>query len=175
MAELRDGELAGLGVLFERHHTKVYRYCLRMTGDPTTSEDLVQDVFTRILKYAATFRRGTNFEAWLFRVSRNVCYDHFRRSRHEIELELPDQRPSDETPVTETLERAEEVGRLRRALGRLPDDRRELLILSRFEARRYAEIAELLDCSVGAVKVRVHRAMRQLREIYMELVSEATS
>lgn len=175
MSAVRSGDVAQLGVLFERHHSQIYRYCVRMTGNPTTSEDLVQDVFTRVLKYSRTFRDGTNFKAWIFRVTRNVCHDHFRRGRREVELDEPEAHPSADPLVEETMADTEDLDRLRVALGRLPDDRRELLILSRFEHRKYAEIAKLLDCSVGAVKVRVHRAVRQLRDIYAELASEATS
>ncbi len=174
MRAVQQGDVASLGILFERYHAPIYRYCVRLTRDAATSEDLVQEVFTRILKYAHTFREGTNFKAWIFRISRNVCHDQFRRQGREVELEEPDARPADLTPVQETLEQAEDLTRLSRALGRLPDEKRELLILSRFERRKYSEIAQLLDCSVGAVKVRVHRAMRQLREIYMDLASEAT-
>ena len=175
MSAVRAGDVGSLGVLFERYHAQIYRYCVRMTGNPTASEDLVQEVFTRILKYARTFRDGTNFKAWIFRVSRNVCHDHFRRHHREVELESPDERPGKETPVQESLEQAEDLTRLNQALDKLPEDRRELLILSRFERRKYSEIAQLLDCSVGAVKVRVHRAMKQLRDIYLDMASEASS
>ncbi len=174
MLAVQGGDVSSLGILFERYHAPIYRYCLRLTGNPATSEDLVQEVFTRVLRYAHTFREGTNFKAWIFRVSRNACHDQFRRQGREVELEEPDARPAKLTPVQETLEKSEDLNRLSRALDRLPDDRRELLILSRFEQRKYSEIAQRLDCSVGAVKVRVHRAMRQLREIYMELASGAT-
>ena len=174
MIAVQSGDLSQLGLLFERYHVAIYRYCLRMTSKPSLSEDMVQEAFTRVLKYARTFREGTNFRAWMFRVARNVCNDHFRKHRRETPLEEPDARPSAEPLVAETLEREEDLGRLRVALGQLPEDRRELLILSRFERRKYAEIAQLLDCSVGAVKVRVHRAMKQLRDIYLELASEAT-
>jgi RNA polymerase sigma-70 factor (ECF subfamily) len=61
---------------------------------------------------------------------------------------------------------------VRRALQRLPVERREVLVLSRFEFKSYEEIAVLLDCSVGAVKVRAHRALKQLREIYLNLAGE---
>ena len=168
------GDVRPLGVLFERYHAQIYRYCVRMTRNPTASEDLVQEVFARVLRYSRTFREGTHFKAWLFRVSKNVCNDHFRKHRREVELEAPDERPADAPLAQQTLEQAEDVIRLNRALDRLPDDRRELLVLSRFEHRKYSEIAQLLDCSVGAVKVRVHRTMKQLREIYMELASEAS-
>jgi RNA polymerase sigma factor (sigma-70 family) len=174
MQAVQGGDLSQLGLLFERYHVAVYRYCLRMTSKPDLSEDMVQEAFTRVLKYARTFREGTNFRAWMFRVARNVCNDHFRKYRRETPLEEPEARASAEPLVAETLEREEDLGRLRVALEQLPEDRRELLILSRFERRKYDEIAQLLDCSVGAVKVRVHRAVKQLREIYLELASEAT-
>lgn len=174
MSAVQQGDLAQLGVLFERHHARIYRYCLRITGSPATSEDMVQDVFTRVLKYARTFREGTQFNAWLYRVARNVCHDHFRKHGREVPLEDPDTRMSDEPLAPDSMQRGEDLDRLRAALGRLPDDRRELLILSRFERRKYDEIAALLDCSVGAVKVRVHRAIKQLRDIYLQLASEAT-
>lgn len=172
MIAVQRGDLTRLGVLFERHHARVYGYCLRMTRNPSASEDLVQDVFTRILKYAATFRQGTHFTAWMFRITRNVCHDHFRKHRREVALAEPQARISDEPLVSESMEHDEDVARLRAALGRLPEDRREILVLSRFERRKYSEIAQLLDCSVGAVKVRVHRAVKQLRDIYLELASE---
>jgi RNA polymerase sigma factor (sigma-70 family) len=174
MHAVQSGDLSQLGVLFERYHVAVYRYCLRMTSKPSLSEDMVQEAFTRVLKYARTFREGTNFRAWMFRVARNVCNDHYRKHRRETPLEEPEKRVSEEPLVAETLEHEEDLGRLRVALEQLPEDRRELLILSRFERRKYDEIAQLLDCSVGAVKVRVHRAMKQLRDIYLELASEAT-
>jgi RNA polymerase sigma-70 factor (ECF subfamily) len=174
MMAVQQGDLAQLGVLFERHHAQVYRFCLRMTSSPATSEDLVQEAFTRILKYARTFKAGTNFTAWMFRITRNVCHDHYRKHRRELPLEAPEERVSTEPSAADSIEHDEDLDRLRAALVRLPDDRRELLVLSRFERRKYDEIAQLLDCSVGAVKVRVHRAMKQLREIYMELASEAS-
>jgi RNA polymerase sigma-70 factor (ECF subfamily) len=61
---------------------------------------------------------------------------------------------------------------VRRALMQLPEDRREVLVLSRYEFKSYEEIAEVLDCSVGAVKVRAHRALKQLRDIYLRLTGE---
>ena len=130
----------------------------------------------RTLKYRKTFRADSRFLPWLYRMAHNACVDHFRRSARDPLLpdELPEPTSGDPSAV-ERLERGEEAARLREALDRLPADKREVLILSRFEFRRHAEIAELLDCSVGAVKVRVHRALKQLREIYFELSSEAAS
>jgi RNA polymerase sigma-70 factor (ECF subfamily) len=64
---------------------------------------------------------------------------------------------------------------VRQALLKLPTERREVLVLSRFEYKSYDEIAQVLDCSVGAVKVRVHRAMKQLRDIYLDMAGEVSA
>lgn len=170
MLAVKQGEVGRLGALFDRHHDRIYRFCLRLTGDPAASEDLVQDIFMRVLKYRRTYRGDRDFLPWLYRLARNATHDHFRRGarRRETGEEIPD-RPSDEPTPWEGLEAREDARRMRRALLELPVARREVLVLSRFEERRYDEIAGLLGCSVGAVKVRVHRALKQLRSIYLEL------
>lgn len=176
MLHVKEGDVGQLAGLFERHHQRIYHYCQRMTGSPTTSQDLVQEVFMRILKYRKTFRGDSRFLPWMYRMAHNACIDHFRRSARDPLL--PDQLPEpavDEPSAVDRLAQGEDVGRLHEALQRLPADKREVLILTRFEFKKHAEIAELLDCSVGAVKVRAHRALKQLKEIYSELVSEATS
>lgn len=61
MRQVRGGRTSALAILFERHHTRLYRYCLRMTGNRQTAEDLVQDVFMKMLKYKANFRDDSGF------------------------------------------------------------------------------------------------------------------
>ncbi len=167
---VRRGEVGRLGTLFDRHHRRIYRFCLRLTGDPAASEDLEQDIFVRVLKYRRTYRGERDFLPWLYRLARNTTNDHFRRGarRRETGDVIPERASSEPTPW-EGLEAREDARRMRRALLRLPVARREVLVLSRFEQRRYDEIAQLLGCSVGAVKVRVHRALKQLRAVYVEL------
>ena len=80
-----------LAALFERHHKRIYHYCQRMTGNQTTSQDLVQDVFMRILKYRKTFRGDSRFLPWLYRMAHNACIDHFRKSSRDPLL--PDELP----------------------------------------------------------------------------------
>ncbi len=175
MIAVREGEVHVLGELFERHHTRLYQFCLRMTGRPALAEDLVQEVFMRMLKYRHTFRDESTFLPWMYRLARNACADHFRKHHPSDELDerhegLP--ATTAEATAERDVETAESVSLLRRALLELPFDKREILILARFEARAYNEIAELLDCSVGAVKVRVHRAVKELRQRYLGLLQE---
>jgi RNA polymerase sigma factor (sigma-70 family) len=175
MTEVRSGRTGALATLFERHHARVYRFCLRMTGDRQASEDLVQDVFMRMLKYRNSFDRAAPFEPWMFRIARNACADYWRssarnaRKLHEYELDVA--ATADSAHHAAATEEQSDL--LQRALLALPAERREVLLLSRFESRKYDEIAAILDCSVGAVKVRVHRAIKELREIYFGLSREA--
>ena len=169
MQAVRDGDVAKLGPLFERYHVPLFDFLSRVTGNPTAAEDLVQDIFMRILKYRSTFRGGS-FETWLFRIARNARADYFRKRRPigplgEEDIERPETGPG---PATQ-LEVDREIVRLRRALMRLPEDKRELLVLARYQNMKYEQIAELLGIEVGAVKVRVHRAIRELRDIFLQL------
>jgi RNA polymerase sigma-70 factor (ECF subfamily) len=176
MRMVRDGDLGQLGILFERHHGRLYNYCLRLTGNAETSRDLVQEVFFRILKYRETYRDDGSFLPWFYRLARNACYDHLRGSGREVPADVEAMEEVDPGPApSDEAERREEVRLLSRALHRLPVDKRELLVMARFGALGYREIAETLGTSVGAVRVRVHRALKELRQVYLRMEREATS
>ena len=173
MREVRGGRTSALAALFERHHARLYRFCMQMTGNRQVSEDLVQDVFMRMLKYRKSFQDEMAFVPWMFRIARNACTDHFRRAaRDAFPEEGFDCRPADEAAADDRIDDDDRARLLRRALLALPVERREVLVLSRYEFKSYEEIARALGCSVGAVKVRAHRAMKQLRQVYLELSRE---
>ena len=117
MLEVRNGDARKLGTLFERHHVALFNFYLRMTGDREASEDLVQDVFYRMLRYRHTFRPGTQFRTWMYRIARNARLDYFRKRRREVEVD--DDLPLHVNPSRQ-LESDEESELLRRALVRLP-------------------------------------------------------
>jgi RNA polymerase sigma-70 factor (ECF subfamily) len=173
MLAVRDGDVAKLGVLFERYHGGGFDFLSRTTGDVAAAEDLVQDVFVRILKYRATYRDDSCFETWVFRIARNSRTDHFRRRRPSepirdgaLEVAAPGPTPAQQ------FERHVDVARLKRALLRLDDDKRELLVLARFRSMSYERIGALLGVEVGTIKVRMHRAVKELRAIFLGLADE---
>jgi RNA polymerase sigma-70 factor (ECF subfamily) len=166
MAKIREGDLRQASILFDRHSGPFFRYALRMTGRREASEDLVQEIFVRVLRYRETFRDGHLFTTWAYRIARNAYIDQARKRRFEVQTEEPLEMPVN--PSNEA-EQNQDLELLRRALDRLPEQQREILTLARFEQMPYERIAELLGIEVGTVKTRVHRAVKQLRDEYFEL------
>jgi RNA polymerase sigma-70 factor (ECF subfamily) len=175
MRGVRGGDVAKLGLLFERYHRPLFDFLARMTGDRAAAEDLVQDVFVRVLKYRATFRDEGRFETWVFRIARNARADWFKSRGTPAEiLDEAAGHPAPVAPIDEQLARDRDVACLERALLMLRDDKRELIVLARYRGMKHEAIAELLGVEAGTVKVRIHRAMRELREIFLRL-SESPS
>jgi len=170
MEQVRDGKVEKLAILFERYHVALYNFFLRLTGNRSVSEDLVQDVFFRVLKYRHTYRGESKFAIWMYQIARHAHVDYLRKRKEEIPLEEQwvEAISHDQTPA-EYVEQGEEIALLRHALSKLPLKKREVLILSRFQNLKYREIAELLGCNTGSVKAYVHRATKELGKIYFEL------
>src|SRR5882672_8710327 len=175
MIAVRAGDIRQLGELFERHHRPLYGFFVRLTNQVSASEDLVQIVFYRILKYRHTYRDEGRFSAWIYHLARKVAADHFRKHASTPAPTDPTDlhdRPDAAPPPSEQATTSEDVAFLRTALARLPLEHREVLVLSRLQHLEHKEIARLLDCSVGAVKVRAHRALKELREVYFKIRKE---
>lgn len=168
MAQVRSGVGEMLGVLFERYHVALFNFYYRLTGERAVSEDLVQEVFFRILKYRHSYKPGTAFRAWMYQIARNARVDHLRKRRPETSWE-PEMSPAI-TPDDPAQEKQENA-LLHQALMELAEEKREVLVLSRFQDLKYEDIAKMMGCEVNTVKVRVHRALQELREIFRGLES----
>jgi RNA polymerase sigma factor (sigma-70 family) len=166
MLQVRDGAGEMLGELFDRYQTPLFNFYAKLTGDRAISEDLVQEVFLRVLKYRQSYKPGTPFRAWVYQIARNARADHYRKQRPETNQPIE---VVQATVQPDGAQQSQESILLHRALMQLPDDKREVLVLSRFQEMKYDEIARLLGCEPGAVKVRVHRALQELKQIYNHL------
>jgi RNA polymerase sigma-70 factor (ECF subfamily) len=169
MGRVRQGDLDALRVLFERHAAGLKGYFRHLTRDVSASEDLVQEVFVRLLRHRKQFEGGS-FRAWMYGIARNLWVDHARSGARQMTGTDPDAAPSAGASAPDLLQRAQEKALVRQALLKLPDHHREVLVLSRFHEMKCEEIAALLDCEVGAVKTRIHRALRQLRDVYARML-----
>lgn len=175
MLQVRDGDVAKLGVLFERHHAKLFNFLARLTNRREVSEDLVQEVFFRMMKYGHSFRGDAPFAVWMYQMARNAATDHFRKWRHESPMPegTEERTPGEEGLDAHTqLERNENSSLLKQALSRLTAEKREVLLLTRYEELKLEEVAEILACPVGTVKARVHRALKDLKTEYELLAGE---
>lgn len=166
---VKNGDLDKLGLLFERYYRRLFGYFYKMTSCNDVSEDLVQNVFERVIKYRKTYNGEGAFSAWIFGIARNIHADYYRKLKADTNNDTEtdwDMFPCNETEGTDLHLRhdaAPDLQFVRQALERLDPDKRQALILSRYEGFRYREIAAIMNCSEGAVKVRVFRALKEMK------------
>jgi RNA polymerase sigma-70 factor (ECF subfamily) len=152
-------------VLYRRYLDRVYAYAFYQLGDHHDAEDATERTFLAALRALPEFRdEGATFRAWLFRIAHNTLANALRsRSRRRTEP-LPDdlQRAAPDADPAQLVARADERRRILAAVRRLPDDRRQVILLRFVDGLSAREIAQVLDRSPGAVRVLQHRALREL-------------
>ncbi len=173
MFAVKAGDLDKLGILFERHNLRLYNYFLKATYKPHMSEDLVQEVFLRLLKFRETYKGEGLFTTWLYRIAQNVLYDNLRKKRINKSIDDVVEQLTGDDDQHEDMEQDEEVKLLHKAMSMMRESDRELIILKRFQSLKYEEIAKIQDLAVGTIKSKIHNAIKSLRTIYMELSDEA--
>ncbi len=169
LAAVRNGNEAAMGALFARHHRAVHALSVRLIHDRDLADDIAQEVFVRVWRYGGSFRGRSTFRTWLYRLTYNACNDLRRRdARREVSgtHDAAAASPSDELTDRRIL--------LESAFRRLSPEQRAVLVLSRFHDLGYEEIGQILDCSPGAARVRLHRAMNELRQLCFALEGRCT-
>ena len=171
MQRVQTGQLDQLGLLFERYRSVLFGFFYNRSQNTELSEDLVQNVFVRILQYKHQYKESGDFKAWLFQIARNVLFDHHRKKRISANEDLDswNDRLMDQSQTrSQEMIREEELQNLHAALNRLPEEKRELLIMSKLHGMSYKDIAIQLNCTEGNVKVKVFRALKSLKAVYKE-------
>jgi RNA polymerase sigma-70 factor (ECF subfamily) len=169
MVAVREGDLDQLEILYQRYRDPLYDFFGRLTGNRVAGEDLVHDVFVRILKYRNTYRETNRFVTWMYQIARNARTDYLRKHSAVPLDEFRTEPEHDIATPGRQHEENEEKLLLQCALMQLPESSRELLILTRYQEMEYEDIAELYGISLGAVRTRVYRAIKELRELYLHL------
>ena len=159
---------AAFDVLYRRYLDRVYGYAFYQLGDHHDAEDATERTFLAALRAIGRYRdRGSTFRAWLFRIAHN-CVANVHRSRSRRRTEPMPADPPWSAPDADPaglLHRAEELHAVMRAVGGLPDDRRQVVLLRFVDGLSAAEIGEVLGRSPGAVRVLQHRALRDLARV----------
>ncbi|MEW5884197.1 MAG: sigma-70 family RNA polymerase sigma factor [Armatimonadota bacterium] len=153
---LASGDGSALGELYALYAPRIYRYTYRMLNNAADAEDATQETFYRVMRKSRDLRADAAFRTWIFRIARNLCIDRIR------------QQPLVDLPMDATVGAPEDQTALqiavRQALNELPQEYREPLILCDVEEITANEAAEILDLSVPALKSRLYRGRRALKE-----------
>lgn len=166
MLKAQEGDMTAISDLFLRYHKELYTFFFRCSRNDSLSKDLVQNVFERIIKYKGKYRSDFPFKSWIFKLAWNEQNDYHRKKK----ITLPgDDRlkiimPKYEERTDDAMD--ERKVKLQKAMSRLSLEQRELINLTLYQGFRYAEVADIMGCSLSAVKVRVHRTMKNLRSEY---------
>jgi RNA polymerase sigma-70 factor (ECF subfamily) len=168
MLAVKNGHFERLGLLFDRHHARLFDFFRRMGAAKAEAEDSVQEVFLRILRYRGSFNDGSPFTHWFYRIARNVRIRQHNSAVSQQALTASAAAPDAVALPEEAFERAEDAASVQRALFQLPESARELLVLIWYQELTYDEIAALLEIDPGTARVRAHRAIKALREIYLK-------
>jgi RNA polymerase sigma-70 factor (ECF subfamily) len=166
IAGVLAGDRDAFAVLIQRYSDPLYRHALGMTGSPDVAEDILQQSFIKAYHHLAEVRG--RFDAWLFRIVANGCKDWLKNIRRTHVSYEEDDQPSNYATPDEDLDRSELRRDLDHALGRLAPSLREAFVMKHVEGRSYEEMAELLATTVGALKMRVHRAREALQALLEE-------
>jgi RNA polymerase sigma-70 factor (ECF subfamily) len=160
------GHREDFSVLIGRYSDALYRHALGMTGSPDVAEDILQMSFIKAYQHLAEVRG--RFDAWVFRIVANGCKDWLKNIRRTHLSYDEDDQPSGYATPEEDLDRTELRGDLDRALAALAPSLREAFVMKHVEGRSYEEMADLLGTTVGALKMRVHRAREALQVLLEE-------
>lgn len=153
-------------ILIGRYSDPLYRHALGMTGSPDVAEDILQTSFIKAYQHLGEVRG--RFDAWVFRIVANGCKDWLKNIRRTHLSYDEDDQPSHYATPDEELDRTELRSDLDRALASLAPSLREAFVMKHVEGRSYEEMAELLTTTVGALKMRVHRAREALQVLLEE-------
>lgn len=164
IAACQSGERSAQQRLYELHHRRVFRLCVRLVGEQD-APDVTQQVFLKVFRTIQQFSGGSRFETWLHRVTVNECLQFTRSRSRRPEVALATE------PVAEGSSNgaAESSELLQAALNRLEPDLKAVFVLREIEELNYAEIATTLDLSAGTVASRLNRARTQMKELLTEL------
>lgn len=163
IARVLDGSKDAFALLIARYSDPLYRHALGMTGSPDVAEDILQTSFIKAYQHLGEVRG--RFDAWVFRIVANACKDWLKNIRRSHLSYDDDDQPSSLTTPDEEMDRSELRGDLEGALATLAPSLREAFVMKHVEGRSYEEMAVLLETTVGALKMRVHRAREALQAL----------
>jgi len=169
MLQVKAGDLERMSLLFERHHKTLFGFLFHLTQRREASEDMVQTVFYRMLKYRNSFTVGSNFSGWMYHIARNVLKDeNFGLYSRYDPISAHEEQLAGGNLADDDLEKKQSRQQLYAAMAILSEGDREILMLNRVRELNYPEISDIMGISQGAARVRVSRAIEELKKIFIK-------
>jgi RNA polymerase sigma-70 factor (ECF subfamily) len=160
------GDLKAFGILVERYQKRVFTVAYGLVHDTDEAQDLAQESFIRAFQAIETFRGSARFYTWIYRITVNLCMDHFRKQGVERNPVGADQSMEFDPLTPDSVAVQHETSQaVRQAIRALPSDHRTVIILRELEGLSYKEIARVTGSSIGTVMSRLFYARKRLREI----------
>jgi RNA polymerase sigma-70 factor (ECF subfamily) len=171
--EFTAGDIGAFESLVVRYQKPIVNFIYRMIGNFQEAEDLAQETFIKVYQFAHTYEGRSSFATWLFGIASNLCYDNLRAKSHwdyvflDAKKEAIREQLLGESAIPspqQSAENSELAKFIETAIGKLPVQQRQAIVLREYYGFSYTEIAEVTNCSVAAVKSRIHKAKLQLRK-----------
>ena len=165
----RSGDDSAFTELMRRHYKGVLNFIYRFTNGNNSSEDLTQEAFLRVYKSIKNYEPEAKFSTWLYKIATNLCLTHLKKNKRDLSLdeinenigERPDPNSEDAYDI---LKRRDIKDKVMAAISTLPEREKVAITLCKYQGFSYNEVAEVLDCSVGAVKTHIYRGRIKLVE-----------
>jgi RNA polymerase sigma-70 factor, ECF subfamily len=162
---VRDGDTAAFEELVLRYQKPVYSFVLRLLRDTAEAEDTVQKVFLLVYQNLKNFRFESSFKTWLYRISINQCHNVFRQHKNREFTPLDDLPLADsKTSQEEDYAQKEIMAQARKAIEKLPNKQRQVLLLRVYQDLSFEEIGQVLNMRANSAKVNFHYALGKVKE-----------
>jgi RNA polymerase sigma-70 factor (ECF subfamily) len=163
------GNQHAFSMLTYKWQKPLFNFCLRFIGDHDTAKDILQMVFLKIYQKLPTLEDHSKFSSWVYRVTRNLCFDEITRKKFESLEEDTNNLKVEET-CEQDLSDKEVADVLKNALQKIPEDQREVILLKTYQDLKFIEIAEILGISINTVKSRMYHGLKALKP-YVEFLN----
>lgn len=167
----QQGDQVAFGELYDHYLTKVYRRVYSLVPE-TDVEDVTQEIFISVARSIGSFRGGSSFSTWLYRIVKRRVADYYRKRERQVEqVELE---KASQTPGENPLANAADELLLQQALRALPESQREIILLRLAEGLPFQEVADRLGIKLGAAKLRFYRAIESCKGKVADFEAEVT-
>ncbi len=184
MKACQAGETEAMVQLFQLNKVRILNFCYSLLRNRADAEEIAGDVFVSLMKHKHSYDPDRTFSTWLFTIARNLCFNRMRKRKQSVPLgffskeghqfeswDVPDQ--GDDS--RESLVKKERAQLVCKAIAKLPYEQKEALELRQYQGFSYAQISEILDCSLEKVKILIFRAKDNLRVQLSSLIKEEQS